>query len=44
MKSLDLNKISLGSGPRDLSRGGTYDPEFQITYPKGLFDDDRLEI
>lgn len=43
-KDLDLSRINLGSGPRDLVPGGVYDPEFQLTYPKGFFDDDRLEV
>lgn len=43
-KNLDISCIDMGSGPRDLSSGGQYDPEFQITYPKGFFDDDKLEV
>lgn len=41
---LDLSAIDLGIGPREIIPGGIYDPEFKITYPKGFFDDDRLEI
>lgn len=44
IKDLDLTRISLGSGPRDLIPGGQYDPEFKITYPRGFFDDDKLEV
>ncbi|NLA93468.1 MAG: hypothetical protein GX842_08600 [Spirochaetales bacterium] len=31
---LDLSKIDLGSGKRQIIRGGALDPEFQITIPK----------
>jgi hypothetical protein len=41
---LDLTHLDLGSGPRDITPGGSYDPEFKITYPKDFFDDDRLEV
>jgi hypothetical protein len=44
VQDLDLKRVDLGSGPRDITPGGAYDPEFRITYPKGFFDDDRLEI
>lgn len=43
-KDLDLTRIELGSGPRDITPGGSYDPEFKITYPKAFFDDDKLEV
>lgn len=43
-QDLDLTRIDLGSGPRDVTPGGAYDSEFKITYPKGFFDDDQLEI
>ncbi len=43
-KNLNLTTIELGSGPRNLFPGGIYDPEFQLTYPKGLFDNERLEV
>lgn len=44
VKDLDLSRINLGTGPRDVTPGGHYDPEFKITYPKGFFDDDKLEV
>lgn len=44
VKDLDLTRINLGTGPRDVTPGGHYDPEFKITYPKGFFDEDKLEV
>jgi len=44
VQDLDLSRIDLGSGPREVTPGGYYDAEFKITYPKGFFDEDRLEI
>lgn len=38
-KELDLGKIDIGQGARQLVVGGIYDPELKITYPKDLFDD-----
>jgi hypothetical protein len=43
-KDLDLARIDLGSGPRKVEPDGIYDSEFRITYPKGFFDDDKLEV
>ncbi len=44
VEDIDLTQLELGSGPRDLTPGGVYDTEFKITYPKGFFDDDKLEV
>lgn len=33
---LDLSKINLGAGDRSVVKNGLYNPEFQITIPKGL--------
>ncbi|MDQ2995287.1 MAG: type IV toxin-antitoxin system AbiEi family antitoxin [Pseudomonadota bacterium] len=44
IKEIDITHIDLGSGPRYIMPEGVYDPEFQITYPKGFFDDDKLEV
>lgn len=41
---LDLTKVDLGKGVREITKNGKYDPEFKIMYPKGLFGDDKLEI
>lgn len=41
---LNLSKIDLGVGPRNITPGGTYDKEFQITYPKEIFYDDKIEV
>ncbi|HLX52478.1 MAG TPA: type IV toxin-antitoxin system AbiEi family antitoxin domain-containing protein [Aquella sp.] len=34
IKKIDMSKIYLGSGKRMLTKGGTYDSEFQITVPE----------
>ena len=44
VKDLDMTRIDLGSGPRDLTPGGHYDPEFMITYPKEFYDADKLDV
>lgn len=41
-KDLDMNKIDLGIGNRQVVRDGVYDSEFKITYPKGLFENDKI--
>ena len=41
---LDLSRIPIGTGPREVVKNGIYDPQFKITYPKGFFEDDRLEV
>ncbi|MBP6985980.1 MAG: type IV toxin-antitoxin system AbiEi family antitoxin domain-containing protein [Alphaproteobacteria bacterium] len=41
---LDLTRVDFGSGPRDITPGGVYDPEFKITYPRDFFNDDKLEV
>jgi hypothetical protein len=41
---LDLSRIPIGTGPREVVKGGVYDPQFKITYPKELFEDDQPEI
>lgn len=41
---LDLSRIPVGVGPREVVKNGIYDSLFKITYPKGLFEDDQLEI
>ncbi len=33
---LDLSKVNLGTGDRELVKNGIYDPEFHITVPKEL--------
>lgn len=34
LKQLDMSRINLGAGPREIISGGRYDPDYQITYPK----------
>ena len=34
IKELDLSKIDLGKGPREIILGGRFDSEYQITYPR----------
>jgi hypothetical protein len=34
LKELNLAKIDLGSGSREVVMGGKYDAEYQITYPR----------
>ena len=41
---LDLSCINQGSGDRQITKNGTYDAEFKITYPRELFVDDRTEF
>jgi hypothetical protein len=33
LNTLDTSRINLGKGPRQVVAGGSYDQEFQITYP-----------
>ncbi|GGF25021.1 hypothetical protein GCM10011339_11420 [Echinicola rosea] len=37
---IDQEKISLGTGKRQLAQNGVYVPEFMITIPKDLFNDE----
>jgi hypothetical protein len=39
---LDLGKITLGSGEREIVKNGLFNPKYKITYPKDLFEDDRI--
>ena len=39
---LDLSKITLGSGEREIVKNGIFNPKYKITYPKDLFEDDRI--
>ena len=43
-KELDLNQIELGKGDRQIVGNGVYDPQFRITYPKGLIEDDSVQF
>ncbi|MDX1916510.1 MAG: type IV toxin-antitoxin system AbiEi family antitoxin domain-containing protein [Rickettsiaceae bacterium] len=44
LNSIKIDKLHLGSGKRQLVEGGFYDPEFQITYPKDLFESKKFEF
>ncbi len=43
-ENLELKKLDLGEGKRQISARGIYDPEFKITYPKDLFEDDEIRF
>lgn len=43
-KDVYIQKLDMGSGKRQIVSNGIYDPEFKITYPRDLFENDEIRF